>query len=281
MRIAVTGASGLVGWPVAHWLAARGHTITALGCRRVAGLLHRDWQLGDVPDLSDQDALIHAAFQHVAGRYRGGEGNDPEGFVRANLDGTLALFEGAAALGLRTVFLSSRAVYGTYSPGTRLSEGMEPRPDTLYGQVKLAAERALPPNGIALRATGIYGPPVPGRGHKWQDLFAAFEAGDRPAPRIGTEVHAYDVAAAVDLVLGRTAPPPLLNVSDIVLDRRVLLETHARVSGKAGPLPDPSDPKTVTEMETATLRGLGWQPQGMTGLAEALAANLAYDRSAD
>lgn len=278
MRIAITGASGLVGWPVARWLNSRGHTVTTLGRTPVAGFAHRHWQLGDAPDLTGQDALVHAAFNHVPGRYRGGEGDDPDGFIRANLDGTLGLFDAAGAAGLRIVFLSSRAVYGAYPPGTKLTEDLPPRPDTLYGEVKLKAERALAGRGTSLRATGVYGPPVPDRAHKWADLFASFAAGERPSPRIGTELHADDLADAIDRALSVDTPPAVLNVSDIVLDRRDLLERYSAVAGISGQLPDQCDPSGVSELDTTRLRRLGWNPRGFAGLDVVLEAIAAADR---
>lgn len=278
MRIAITGASGLVGWPIAHWLGARGHVVTTLGRGSVHGFAYRDWQLGETPDLSGQDALVHAAFTHAPGRYRGGEGDDPDSFVRANLGGTLALFDAAARAGLRVVFLSSRAVYGAYPPGTRLTEDLPPRPDTLYGEVKLEAERALSGRGTSLRATGVYGPPVPGRAHKWAGLFASFTSGARPAPRVGTELHADDLADAVERVLALATPPAVLNVSDIVLDRHDLLSRYARITGVSGPLPDRADPAGVSEMDTSRLRKLNWYPRGNAGLDPVLDAIVAAER---
>jgi UDP-glucose 4-epimerase len=41
------------------------------------------------------DAVVHAAFDHLPGRYRGGEGDDPARFRRINLDGSVRLFESA------------------------------------------------------------------------------------------------------------------------------------------------------------------------------------------
>ncbi|WP_375260364.1 NAD-dependent epimerase/dehydratase family protein [Palleronia sp.] len=278
MRIAITGASGLVGWPIARWLAARGHEVTTLGRCPVPGFAHQPWHLGEAPDLSGHDALVHAAFAHVPGRYRGGEGDDPDGFIRANLKGTLTLFDAAARAALRVVFLSSRAVYGAYPPGTRLAEDLPPRPDTLYGEVKLKAERALSGRGTSLRATGVYGPPVPGRAHKWVDLFTRFAAGERPVPRIGTEVHAEDLADAVERVLALETPPAVLNVSDIVLDRHDLLARYARIAGVPGHLPDRTDSAVVSEMDTVRLRGLGWHPQGDAGLDPVLHAIAAFER---
>ena len=58
----------------------------------------RAYKLGERPDLAGIGAVVHCAFAHVPGRYRGGEGDDPEGFRRANLDGSLALIRAAAPL---------------------------------------------------------------------------------------------------------------------------------------------------------------------------------------
>ena len=94
MRIALTGASGLVGYPVARYLIGRGHRVTSFGRSAVLpGVPHVAWDLGgDAPDLSGQDGLVHAAFAHLPGQYRGGEGDDPAGFAERNLAGTLRLW---------------------------------------------------------------------------------------------------------------------------------------------------------------------------------------------
>jgi len=284
MRIAVTGASGQVG----HWIAAglleAGHEVVALGRHpsRHAQAEHRPFDLGGPPpDLSRCEALVHAALSHAPGRYRGGEGDDPDGFVRLNAEGTARLFAAARSAGVgRALFLSSRAVYGAYPSGTPLHEGLPPRPDTLYGRVKLEGERALaalaaPGFSVAsLRVTGVYGPPVAGLPHKWADLFAAFGRGERVAPRAGTEVHAGDLAEAVRMLLAAPAAmaPGLFDISDFVLDRRDLLAAWADVSGVSGPLPEAADTARVSAMSAARLRALGWRPRGRPGLAPVLRA---------
>ncbi len=119
MKIAVTGGAGLVGRFFVEDALAHGDTPEVLSRHAPpdgafsAPVAHRPFALGDRPALSGVDVLIHCAFSHVPGRYRGGEGDDPDGFVRANLDGTVALFEAASASGVPClVFLSTRAVYG-------------------------------------------------------------------------------------------------------------------------------------------------------------------------
>lgn len=291
MRIALTGATGAVGHAVASALLARGHGVTGLG-RRASPLprvRHVGYDLdGPVPSLARMDALVHLALSHLPCLYRGGEGDDPEGFVRRNRDGSRRLFEAADRDGVgRVVFLSSRAVYGAYPPGTRLPETLQPRPVTLYGRIKLEGEQALAALAgpdrpwSSLRATGIYGPPVPGQDHKWRGLLHAFGRGETPAPRIATEVHVGDVAAAVALLLEvpeEAQRHRVWNVSDIVLDRREMLRRYAVLTEVRTRLPDPGDPASVNEMTTDRLRALGWRPRGMEGLDGVLEA-LARRRS--
>lgn len=284
MKVAVTGGTGLVGHGLVGGLLSAGHQVVSLGrhpsAHPAAG--HLPFDLGEAPpDLGGFDALVNAAFAHVPGRYRGGEGTDPEGFRRLNLDGSLRLFAAARDAGVRrVVFISSRAVYGDYHGGTALHEDLEPRPDTLYGQLKLEAERGLAgmasPGMIAasLRATGVYGPPVPGRAHKWQQLFDGFGRGETIRPAIGTEVHAADFALAVRLLL--ETPPDRLahriyNVSDFVLDRRDLLSVFSRISGVKGSLPIRSDANAVNAMSTDRIRQIGWRTMGEAALASVVA----------
>ena len=42
------------------------------------------------------DTLVHAALEHVPGRFRGGEGDDLAGYLRANVGGGLALLADGA-----------------------------------------------------------------------------------------------------------------------------------------------------------------------------------------
>lgn len=277
MRIALTGATGLVGHGIARHLLAGGHELLALGrAAAPAGGAWRRWELGDVPDLHGLDGLVHAAFAHVPGRYRGGEGDDPDGFVKLNLEGSLKLFDAARKADVdRIVFMSSRAIYGACPPGTTLEESMRPLPDTLYGKVKRDLEIALRSHGLrsaSLRATGVYGCPPPGRAHKWHAMFRDFANGHTPEPRVGTELHVDDLAAAIGFLL--SSPQHLdggsYNLSDVLLDRRDLLAEYARLTGITTPLPDRADPAQFCPMSTNRIRKLGWRPRGMAGLRNTL-----------
>ena len=262
MRIALTGASGIVGGFVLRAAQAAGHQVTRLD--RQTG-----FRLGGVPALAGHDALIHCAFAHAPGRYRGGEGDDPEGFLRLNRDGTARLFDAAIRDGVgRILFLSSRAVHDGYPPGTDLPDDLPAHPVNLYGRVKADAEAhlaGLSVKGTAIRATGVYGHP-----EKWRAVFDDYRAGRPVPPRVATEVHGDDLAAAVLLLLEHPDPPDLANCSDLVLDRHDLLAEVRSLTGCPHPLPARADPAPLRLQRCDRLRALGWRPGGMAKLRAAL-----------
>lgn len=266
MRIALTGASGLVGRFLLRAFQAEGHEVETLP----------GWRLSQPAQLEGCEALVHAAFAHVPGRYRGGEGDDPERFVALNRDGSLRLFEQAKAAGVgQVVFLSSRAVYDALPAGTPLPDGTPVAPQSLYGRMKAEAEAglaALEDEGFAtasLRATGIYGP---GHDHKWTGLFTDYLAGRPVAPRVATELHGEDLAAAILLIL-RNGARGAFNASDLLLDRQDLLAEVQRLTGCPHPLPRRAD-SPVSVMSCERLSALGWQPSGWARLRESLPAML-------
>ncbi|KPB02602.1 NAD-dependent epimerase/dehydratase family protein [Ahrensia marina] len=296
--VAITGATGYVGRFIVNDLLDAGHHVIALGRtppsqQDFTGYVEfRHYSLSETsvsPNLfKDVDVLVHAAFHHVAGKYRGGEGDDPYAFIERNVTGSKALFEAAKVAGVkRVIFLSSRAVYGTQKPGSTLFENTPPNPDTLYGKTKLEAENMLSTLAdnsfiaVSLRSTGVYGSPSRSYKHKWQELFSQFTKGKDIAPRIGTEVHGEDLAAAVRLLIHINAEHlqnqnnksiAVLNVSDILLDRHTLLKAYASMIGQPKlPLPEKSDASTYNQMDCSRLRQLGWQPRGkldLSGLAD-------------
>lgn len=253
--VLVTGAAGVVGRFVVPALVVAGFRVVPLGRRRG----DHPWDLADpAPRLPKADALVHLALAHRPGAYRGGEGDDPAGFRRLNLDGTRALFDAAGAA--RIVFLSSRAVYGDHRRGTFLKESDAAEPDSLYGEVKLLGEEAVGGRGASLRATGVYG----GHPHKWEGLFADYLAGREVAPRVATEIHGDDLATAVLLLLGR-GETGAFNASDLLLDRHDLLARVQTLTGCPHPPPRAEGPPPG-RMATCKLRLLGWRPGGSAKL---------------
>lgn len=277
MLVAVTGAGGYVGRFVAAELLARGDRVRAWarpGTDRGGFEGPVAWRPGDLaePDgfegfLAGADAVVHAAYRHVPGRYRGGEGDDLGAFLDVNLTGGLRLLEAARAAGVRRfVFLSSRAVYGRRAAGLRLDEDHPTAPASHYGAYKTAVEAfcgSFSGDGFAacaLRPTGVYGPTRPVERTKWFDLVADALDGRPPPPdRGGTEVHGADVARAVRLLL--TAPDVAgraFNCSDVYVTRRDVLAMVRERTGAALALPEPTREPPTGVMECRALRELGF-----------------------
>ncbi|MCV0429302.1 MAG: SDR family oxidoreductase [Roseibium sp.] len=288
MHVLITGANGSVGRFIVKRLLDDGHAVTVLGRRPL-----EDWPVDFIGydlaekslQLPEADALVHCALQHVPGKFRGGEGDDPHGFIRQNVEGTQLLFEVAKETGIKhCVFLSSRAVYTDTGNWTVLGEVAETQPGTLYGQAKLAGEEAMKTLveteflGSVLRATGVYGLPPGKREHKWSGLFQRFENGKEIAPRLGTEVHGDDLADAVSLLLQKRPFTGSLfevyNVSDLLLDRQDLLSRYARLKNITAPVPQRAD-EALGVMDTGKLKVLGWNPGGDRRLQDFLESQCA------
>lgn len=274
MIVAVTGATGYVGRFIVARLIAEGARVRAW--RRAGSDLRGmpetiDWVEGDLttPGAGEAlaegaDALVHAALEHMPGRYRGGEGGDLVAYVKANVGGSLALLAAAEKAGVgRAVVLSSRAVFGQ-SAGA-LSDDAPVAPDTHYGAGKVALEafvRSLACKGwpvAALRPTGVYGVVEPLARSKWHDIVEAALKGEPISPRAGTEVHGRDVADAVWRLL--SADPALVagrafNCSDILVSRREIVEIVQRIAGVDGPLPE-AGPAPTNVMRCDGLESLG------------------------
>ncbi len=296
MKVLVSGGTGLVGRYIVEDLLAHGYAVSVGGRHQPEpGLFSKP--VGFVPlrldpnenqghAFDDAYFFIHAGFSHVPGRYRGGEGDDPSGFQRLNLDGSVKLFETAQRAGIRRcLFLSSRAVYGDRSGGETLFEATEAEPNTLYGRVKLDGERALsalnaPGFAVAsLRLTGVYGDLRP---NKWTDLFGNYLSGKPVPSRAGTEVHGRDVGKAVRLMLetetARIADG-LFNVSDVLTGTHEILSIVQSVTGSRHPLPARAPDNMASRMATGKIEALGWHGGGrsllertITGLVQASAA---------
>lgn len=220
MRILVTGAQGFLGrYVVARWLAADA-SAEVMGIGRSPALdtfthpLEPGGALAPLPetiasalaagasryryasvDLLDRPRLIEALTEcqpdviiHLAGVLRGG---DPRALISGNVEGTVALIQGAAEAGLspRIVLGSSGAIYGQPQALPLREDTPQGPTEGLYAISRRASEAA----GLSLgRALGIpiclgriFNPIGPGlearhlAAHLGGQL-AAIEAGARP-----------------------------------------------------------------------------------------------------
>lgn len=276
MRVAVTGASGIVGRFVVAELFARGATVRAWArpsTDRTGFAGPIEWvpgALGEDPGplVDGVDAVVHCALDHLPGRYRGGEGSDLDGFIDKNVGGTLRLMTAARRSGARRfVLLSSRAVYGDRRSEPTLSEDDRTLPDTHYAAAKRAAEAFVQSFGLgegwgatALRATGVYGVTHPPTRTKWLDVARAVLAGERPpGGRGGTEVHGADLARAVwALLTAEGVAGGVFNCSDRWVSGREVAERMQKHARCSGPLPDepPAPPLRVADCTALSRLGV-------------------------
>ena len=293
MRVALTGASGIVGRFIAARLAREGCDIVALarpGSDRTGFGFPVTWIEGDLDTeaaldslLQGADALVHSAYDHLPGLYRGGEGNDVEGYWRTNLLGSLRLLHAANGCDVgRVVVLSSRAVFGRPS-ATRVGDNHPTSPDTHYGAHKVALEglASVYPSTTCIRPTGVYGITHPASRSKWFDMARDVVAG-RPVTtsRTSTEVHGDDVATAVWLLLtAREADVAgrAFNCSDLVVSTHEIADrmyTTQGIAPAARPTMPPEMPPPDIIMRCAGLRSLGWRPGGRRRLQATIRALL-------
>lgn len=300
VRVAITGGTGIVGQFILADLLKRDCQIRAL--RRTPDPKPVDstvtWMTGDLQDrinldtlVQGCDALVHCAFSHKAGRYRGGEGTDITDFWKTNFFGTMQLLEAAREAQVqRVVLLSSRAVFtGHWNLAGPIENNHPQRPDTHYGALKAATEilsnlytKPTGPIIVSLRATGVYGLLQPVQNSKWYDLAKQVLAGVTiEESRTSTEVHGKDLASAVWLLLttpAKNITQPGYNCSDIEISTRDLVATMLSQLDRQGTLPD-ATPPVVSPMGCKMLKALGWQPGGTALLQQTIAELLAAARN--
>lgn len=299
MKVALTGASGIVGQFLLRRLLAEGCQVcalvrndatlapqTVLAGAKLADGAEVSWVMGDLgaPQslsrlLSGCDALVHAAFQHAPGRYRGGEGQDIATFWEVNFMGTVGLLKAARTAGIRrAVLLSSRAAFTNpevAADGVSFDDDFPQRPDSHYGAIKVASEKlgqAFAASGdmivSSLRPTGVYGLVVPLERTKWYELAQGVLTGSKPKDAafdtaITTEIHGQDVAAALWRIL--TAPQSKVNgrgfnCSDVLVSKAHIL--RIMTTGKGAALAHDGGSEAAGSMSCTGLRQLGWQPGG-------------------
>jgi nucleoside-diphosphate-sugar epimerase len=282
MRIAITGATGFLGRYLVRQLAEARHQLRCLhrpdsdrgGFERQAEFI--EWLPGALGDqtavgelVRGVDAVVHAAVQWEGPRNRGaGHHGAADVFFGVNLAGSLQLFQAAFEAGVsRFVFLSSCAVHEVILGDRPLDEAHPLWPTGHYGAHKAALEAFVHSYGLgqgwpicALRPTGIYGLAYPPQDSRWYDLVGRVLRGERvESARGGKEVHALDVARAVELLL-RADARRVAGQSFNCYDQYVCEEQVGRIAKElTGSATEISDlnrgPKH--QIDTAKIRALG------------------------
>ncbi|RJO64127.1 MAG: NAD(P)-dependent oxidoreductase [Myxococcales bacterium] len=278
MRIGITGATGFLGRYIVTRLAGNGHDCRCWyrpdsdrggfeeNERRI------EWipgQLGDDRSaaalVESVDAVVHSALHYPGTSFRGGEG-DVVDFATLNVVGTLRLIEAARRAGVgRFVFISTCAVHEVILNDRPLDETHPLRPTSHYGAHKAAIEKFVHSFGLgqgydicALRPTGIYGLARPASQSKWYDLVHAVRAGQPVrSARGGKEVHAADVATAVEMLLtAEGIAGQAYNCYDMYIAEQDVAEIAKRLTGSDSSI-ERLNRGPKNQIETNKLRALG------------------------
>ncbi len=281
MKIAITGATGFLGRYIVNRLAGEGHD-----CRcwfrpqsNRDGFDHSngiEWQAGDLTQLdsyealcSGVDAVVHSALYRPAGMgFRASAQDAFEEFVRVNLMGSLQLLQTAFRLEIpRFVFISTCAVHEVILDDRALDEAHPLWATTHYGAHKAAIEKFVHSFGLgqgwnvcALRPTGIYGTATPANDSRWFDIVRDVANGKAfSSDRGGKEVHAADVAKAVDVLLHADAEQTrgqAFNCYDKYISEKRVAELACEISGSNAEISGTNNgPKN--QIETGKLRAMG------------------------
>lgn len=298
MRIAITGATGFLGRYLVSHLASGGHS-----CRcwfrpesdrtgfdlPEAALEWLPGQLGDEQATRDLvagcDAVVHAALDRPGAGFRGAEGDVPA-FAERNIVGTLKLVEAARAAEVpRFIFISTCAVHEKILDDRPLDESHPLWATSHYGAHKAAIEKFVHSNGLgdgypicALRPTGIYGLAFPRERSKWFDLVQRVARGEVvECHRGGKEVHAADVARAVEVLLQADGiSGEAFNCYDKYISELEVATLAKQFTGSdAEIVGEPRSPQH--QIETGKLRALGMEFGGAARLEQTIREMLSPD----
>jgi nucleoside-diphosphate-sugar epimerase len=304
MNIAITGATGFVGRYLVRQLAGGGNRLRCWyrpesdrsGFDDVASSI--DWQPGalDDPQATESlvrgvDAVVHAAlYRPTKENFRAGAQEDLVRFAEINVMGSLRLFEAARRAGVpRFVFISTCAVHEVILDDRPLDEAHPLWPTHHYGAHKAALEKFVHSYGLgggwpicALRPTGVYGLAHPAEDSRWYDLVGQVLRGEPiRSPRGGKEVHALDVARAVELLLSadeKAIAGQAFNCYDLyVADQHVAAIAKDLTDSKSEIADLNRGPKN--QIQTGKLRALGMTFGGESLLRETVRELVAAHRS--
>jgi dihydroflavonol-4-reductase len=243
----VTGASGFLGWHVAHALAERGYQVRAL-CRPASQLRELDVERVE-GDLRDPDSLRRAVegcelVFHVAADYRLWS-KHPADLYASNVDGTRNLLEAAARAKVeRVVYTSTVGCIGM--PAGR--SGDEQTPVSIadmaghYKRSKWLAEQVALEKAAAGLPVVIVNPTAPVGDHDWKPtptgkIIVDFLRNKLPA-FVDTGLNLVDARdTAIGHLLaaekGRSGERYILGGENLTLEQ--ILGRLSALSGKAAP----------------------------------------------
>ncbi|HXQ22338.1 MAG TPA: dTDP-glucose 4,6-dehydratase [Candidatus Acidoferrales bacterium] len=309
MKILITGGAGFIGSNCVRYLLAQhaDDEVVNLDALTYAGNLENLADVAAQPryrfvrgDIADRAAVddamrgVEAVVNFAAESHVDRSIDDPAGFLRTNVAGTLVLLEAARQAGVhRFVQVSTDEVYGSLGPAGRFDEASPLRPSSPYSASKAAADLLalsfwttyrLPV--IVTRCSNNFGPyQFP---EKVIPLFVTNALADQPLPLYGDGlnvrdwIYVDDHCAALDLVLRRGQPGEVYNIGGgNECTNRELTEGILRELGKPLSLirhvtDRPGHDRRYAIDASKLRQELGWQPART--FAEALRQTVVWYR---
>jgi nucleoside-diphosphate-sugar epimerase len=253
MRIAITGASGLVGSYAVRSLSRAGHAVRALvrptSERGPIADFVKEWVVGDQADPQVQaalvagvDAVVHNAVDWEA------LSRSPVAHYEKNVLGALRLLEASRQAGVaQFLFISSGAVYNEILPDRALDENHPTWPGDIYGAYKAAVEPYLKAyhktygmNTSSWRPVSIYGVDPNFKRSQWFDLIdTARRGGTVDTPRGGKITNVQDIADALTYAIGdASVAGQFYNLVDGYMYSQVAAEFAKELSGSSATIID-------------------------------------------
>jgi len=285
MRILVSGGAGFIGSHFVKRLLAAGEDVV---------VLDKITYSGNKANLPDGVELIEGDIAEPADVSRAAEGCDAivnfaaethvdrsilsaEDFGRTEFRGTQVLLEHIRDSGLRLVQVSTDEVYGDLEAGGSSKETDPLNPSSPYSAAKAAGELLIPAyvrtfgvNASITRGSNTYGPnQYP---EKFIPLFVTNALDGAPLPLYGDGkqvrdwLHVEDHCAGIETVLREGRPGEVYNVGgdnerhNIDVAEKLLELTGADRSLLRRVDDRPGHDRRYS-LDTAKLRGLGWEPR--------------------
>jgi nucleoside-diphosphate-sugar epimerase len=242
MRLFLTGATGFVGLNLLLEAQKSGRYTEIVVAVRDGDKLIRQLATENIADtavmrITRWDAPPPAGIDHAVHCAGVLFARNRDDYFRVNVDDTLRLL-GALPASAKIVVLSSQAAAGPTPPDCKIRNADDPdTPITLYGESKLAMEKAIRaarPDALILRPPMILGP----RDRATLPLFrmaaGALRIKPGPIPKSYSWIAVRDLVRGILAGLEGTASAPLAACSPEPITDIELIETAAQVMGRRG-----------------------------------------------